>query len=105
MFNNQAAMCIQHKEMLYNKHIYSKNLKAVLDPIPSKMMKVISWFMKAAIHHTSVADPAMGPRGPGAQGAWVPFLATKILIFIIVFTHSFVNIINAGNNSLAHCLL
>ena len=49
---------------------------------------------------TAVADPAMGPRGPGP-----PLFATKILIFIIVFTHSFVNIINAGNDAVDHCLL
>ena len=41
----------------------------------------------------------MRPRGPGP-----PFFATKILIFIIVFTHSFVNIINAGNDAVDHCL-
>ena len=39
----------------------------------------------------------MGLRGP--VGPPPLFSATKILIFISVFTHSFVNTINAGNDT------
>ena len=45
----------------------------------------------------AVADPAMGP----------PFFSYQNINihYIIVFTHSFVNIIDAGNDAVDHCLL
>ena len=57
------------------------------------------------MHEQGYDGLASGGSSNGAQGAWAPlFSATKILIFIIVFTHSFVNIINAGNDAVDHCL-